>query len=130
MFSVPCVPTDVTVEINCSNNEANVTWSASDGALFYKASSLSTQGSTSLCQTTELTCTLKNLTCGQAYMVQVVAQDDICSSLPSPAKSFHSGRTKQLGCSCLLILVTKFNVGQLMCVNCHLFSPSLSSMQT
>ncbi|XP_056895182.1 fibronectin-like isoform X2 [Takifugu flavidus] len=88
--SVPCVPTDVTVVIDCSKNEANVTWSASDGALSYKASALSTQGSTSLCETTDLTCTLTNLTCGHSYMVQVVAQDNICSSLPSPAKSFQS----------------------------------------
>lgn len=96
MFSVPCVPTDVTVEINCSNNEANVTWGASDGALVYKASALSAQGSTSLCETTDLMCTLKNLTCGQAYIVQVVAQDEICSSLPSPVTNFHSGRTKTI----------------------------------
>lgn len=94
MFSVPCVPTNVTVEINCFNDEANVTWSASDGALLYRASALGAQGSTALCETTDLMCTLKNLTCGQAYMVQVVAQDDICSSLPSPAKNFHSGGTK------------------------------------
>lgn len=94
MFSVPCVPTNVTVEINCSNNEANVAWSASDGALFYKASAPNTQGSASLCETTDLTCTLKNLTCGQGYILQVVAQGSICSSLPSPATSFHSGRTK------------------------------------
>lgn len=94
VFSVPCVPTDVTVVIDCSKNEANVTWSASDGALSYKASALSTQGSTSLCETTDLSCTLTNLTCGHSYMVQVVAQDNICSSLPSPAKTFQSGRTK------------------------------------
>lgn len=82
--------------MDCSKNEANVSWNASDGALSYKASALSTQGST--CETTDLTCTLTNLTCGQSYMVQVVAQDDICSSLPSPATSFQSGRTK-LDCS-------------------------------
>lgn len=84
--------------MDCSKNEANVSWNASDGALSYKASARSTQGSTSLCETTDIRCTLTNLTCGQSYMVQVVAQDDICSSLPSPAASFQSGRTK-LDCS-------------------------------
>lgn len=47
----------------------------------------------SLCESSDLTCTLTNLTCGQSYSVQVVAQDDTCSSLPSQAARFHSGNT-------------------------------------
>ena len=89
---MPCVPTDVDVEIDCSDNEALVSWSASDGALSYKVSAQSKQGHMSICESTDLMCTLTNLTCGQLYSVQVVAQDDICSSLPSPATTFNSGR--------------------------------------
>ncbi|KAI3368520.1 hypothetical protein L3Q82_025527 [Scortum barcoo] len=88
--SVPCVPTDVKVKVDCSNNKAVVSWSASKGALSYKVSARSTQGDLSLCESREPTCTLTNLTCGQLYSVQVVAQDDICSSLPSPATKFKS----------------------------------------
>ncbi|XP_071342815.1 uncharacterized protein [Trachinotus anak] len=88
--SVPCVPTDVDVKVNCSKNEALVSWGASDGALSYKVRAQSTQGAVSSCESTGLMCTLTNLTCGQSYSVQVVAQDDICSSLPSPAAVFTS----------------------------------------
>lgn len=80
------------VKVNCSRNEAVVSWYASDGALSYKVAAASTQGAASFCETAELTCTLTNLTCGHHYFVQVVAQDDICSSLPSPAVEFKSGR--------------------------------------
>ncbi|KAM9761579.1 uncharacterized protein fndc7b [Menidia menidia] len=88
--SVPCVPTDVEVEMECSKNQAVVSWSASQGALSYKITAMSTQGAESFCETSELVCTLTNLTCGQQYFVQVVAQDDICSSFPSPAVDFQS----------------------------------------
>nr|XP_046247875.1 uncharacterized protein LOC124060678 [Scatophagus argus] len=88
--SVPCVPTDVVVETDCSENQAVVSWSASEGALSYKVSARSTLGAMSLCESTDLMCTLTNLTCGQTYSIQVVAQDDICSSLPSPATTFKS----------------------------------------
>uniref|UniRef100_A0A8P4G5R4 Fibronectin type-III domain-containing protein n=1 Tax=Dicentrarchus labrax TaxID=13489 RepID=A0A8P4G5R4_DICLA len=88
--SVPCVPTDVVVNIDCATNQSVVAWSASEGALSYKVSAQNTQGDLSLCESTDLMCTLTNLTCGQSYSVQVVAEDDICSSLPSPAIKFKS----------------------------------------
>lgn len=101
--SVPCVPTDVAVEIDCSKNQAVVSWSASEGALSYKVSAQSMQGAMSLCEGADLMCILTNLTCGQSYSVQVVAQDDLCSSLPSQAARFHSGNTTGLAhtSSCL-----------------------------
>ncbi|XP_036969323.1 fibronectin isoform X2 [Acanthopagrus latus] len=88
--SVPCVPTDVVVKMDCSENEAVVSWRASEGALSYKVSAKSSQGSMSLCESTDPVCTLTDLKCGQSYSVQVVAEDGICSSLPSPAIEFNS----------------------------------------
>lgn len=79
--------------MDCGNNRAVVSWSASDGALSYKATAQSSLGAMSRCESAGLTCTLTNLTCGQSYTVQVVAEDDICSSLPSQATTFHSGKT-------------------------------------
>ncbi|XP_008292889.1 uncharacterized protein fndc7b [Stegastes partitus] len=88
--SVPCVPTDVKIEVDCSRNEAVVSWSSSDGAVSYQVMAESKKGSISFCETGGLMCTLTNLTCGHNYLVQVVAQDGICSSLPSPAIDFYS----------------------------------------
>ncbi|KAM7387682.1 hypothetical protein PAMP_023904 [Pampus punctatissimus] len=81
---------DVNVTMDCFKNQFLVSWSASKGALSYKVTAQSTQGGVSSCESTDLMCILTNLTCGQAYAVQVVAQDDICSSLPSPANKFKS----------------------------------------
>ncbi|XP_039984445.1 uncharacterized protein LOC120790698 [Xiphias gladius] len=88
--SVPCVPTGVDVKIDCSKNQALVSWSASEGALSYKVTAQSTQGDVSSCESADLKCTLTGLTCGRSYSVQVVARDDICSSLPSPTTKFKS----------------------------------------
>uniref|UniRef100_A0A3Q2UY66 Uncharacterized LOC102300190 n=1 Tax=Haplochromis burtoni TaxID=8153 RepID=A0A3Q2UY66_HAPBU len=88
--SVPCVPTNVEVKMVCSKNQAVVSWSASNGALSYKVTAQNTVGSMSICQTAGPRCTLTNLTCGHDYSVQVVAEDETCSSLPSPAITFHS----------------------------------------
>ncbi|XP_062419461.1 uncharacterized protein LOC119216595 [Pungitius pungitius] len=88
--SEPCVPTGVHVKIDCSKNQVLVSWNASKGASSYKVTAQSTQGAMSSCESARLMCTLTNLTCGQVFSVQVVAQNDICSSLPSPAAQFNS----------------------------------------
>ncbi|XP_045905931.1 receptor-type tyrosine-protein phosphatase beta [Micropterus dolomieu] len=90
LLSVPCVPTDVEVKMRCSKNQAVVSWSASEGALSYKVTAQSSEGAMLLCESATLMCTLTNLTCGQSYSVQVVAQDNSCSSLPSPPTNFSS----------------------------------------
>lgn len=92
-FPVPCIPTDVAVKMDCSTDQAVVSWSASDGALLYNVTALSTQGEISHCETPNQMCSLNKLVCGQSYSVQVVASDNICSSLPSPATNFKTGRT-------------------------------------
>lgn len=88
---VPCIPTNVDISMDCTKNEALVSWSASDGALSYNVMAQTTNGLVSYCETTDLQCSLSNLNCGLQYFVQVVALDNICSSLPSPASPFLSG---------------------------------------
>uniref|UniRef100_A0AAV2KZF0 Fibronectin type-III domain-containing protein n=1 Tax=Knipowitschia caucasica TaxID=637954 RepID=A0AAV2KZF0_KNICA len=88
--STPCVPTDVQVMMDCGDNSALVSWSASEGALRYTVMAQGSNGSVSSCETAGLSCTLADLQCGQQYSVQVVARDEICASLPSPATSFPS----------------------------------------
>ncbi|XP_061884565.1 uncharacterized protein LOC133635404 [Entelurus aequoreus] len=88
--SAPCVPNDVDVMLDCTSNEAVVTWNATKGTLSYKVTAQSSLGTQSTCESAEPTCTLTNLTCGQFYLVQVVAEGEVCSSLPSPAARFKS----------------------------------------
>ncbi|XP_055077407.1 fibronectin-like [Periophthalmus magnuspinnatus] len=90
LTSVPCVPTNVKVLVDCSNNQATVSWDASEGALSYTVTAEGGSGISSSCETSALSCVLADLQCGQEYSVQVVSKDDICSSLPSPATLFDS----------------------------------------
>ncbi|XP_071348392.1 LOW QUALITY PROTEIN: pneumococcal serine-rich repeat protein-like [Trachinotus anak] len=87
--SVPCAPTDVSVVMDCANNTAVVSWSASRGALQYSVTARSSHSNVS-CHTSDLNCSLDNLTCGSRYSVQVVAIDDSCSSVPTQAWILNS----------------------------------------
>ncbi|XP_054888996.1 serine-rich adhesin for platelets-like [Poeciliopsis prolifica] len=84
--TVPCIPTNVSVKVNCSNNSADVSWSPSRGALRYSVLANSSHSDDS-CTASDLSC----LACGANYTVQVVAMDDRCSSLPSLPVLFESG---------------------------------------
>ncbi len=88
---MPCVPTNVSAVMACANNTALVSWSASRGAVQYSVTAQSSHSNVS-CQTSDLTCSLDNLACGNRYTVQVVAMDDNCSSIPSQALIFNSGK--------------------------------------
>uniref|UniRef100_A0A7N6FH25 Fibronectin type-III domain-containing protein n=1 Tax=Anabas testudineus TaxID=64144 RepID=A0A7N6FH25_ANATE len=83
LSTVPCVPTNISLVMNCVSNTAAVSWSASRGALHYSVTAHSFYGNAS-CQSSDLSCTLYNLTCGSQYTVQVVAIGENCSSIPTP----------------------------------------------
>ncbi|XP_055044899.2 uncharacterized protein fndc7b [Misgurnus anguillicaudatus] len=90
--TVPCVPMDVSVVMDCATAEARVSWNASDGALFYTAYAWSPSFDFLSCTSDGLDayCILSNLTCGDNYTVQVVAEGHECSSLPSQATHFRT----------------------------------------
>ncbi|KAK5919428.1 hypothetical protein CgunFtcFv8_023324 [Champsocephalus gunnari] len=89
--SVPCVPTNVSVVMDCDNNTAVVSWTASQGAVPVQYSLMAHSSHNNVsCQTSSLNCSLDNITCGNSYSVQVVAMDDNCSSIPSQALVFNS----------------------------------------
>ena len=92
LSAVPCVPTNVSVVMDCDNNTALVSWSASRGALQYSVTARGSHSNVS-CQTSDLSCSLGNLTCGSSYTVQVAAMDGSCSSVPSQAVVLNSGET-------------------------------------
>lgn len=89
--AVPCVPTNVSALTDCANNTALMSWSASRGAAQYLVTAHGSHSNDS-CQTSDLSCSLDNLTCGNRYTVQVVAMDDICSTIPSQALILDSGK--------------------------------------
>uniref|UniRef100_A0A672I5S4 Fibronectin type-III domain-containing protein n=1 Tax=Salarias fasciatus TaxID=181472 RepID=A0A672I5S4_SALFA len=69
---LPCIPTDVYVTVDCSTNDAVVSWTTSDPAFSYKVTAESTLGHMSLCETSDLNW----LQCGQIYNVITVASNE------------------------------------------------------
>ncbi|KTF75017.1 hypothetical protein cypCar_00024381 [Cyprinus carpio] len=90
--SVPCVPTGVSVVLDCATAEAHVSWNASMGALNYVAYAWSRTFNFMSCESSGPVthCTLNDLICGDNYTVQVIAVGDECSSLPSQAEHFRT----------------------------------------
>lgn len=93
--AVPCAPTNVSMVTDCNNNTALVSWSPSLGAEQYMVTAQSHQNSVS-CRTSDLTCNLDTLTCGNSYTIQVAAMDDSCSSVPSQVQMFNTGDTSTI----------------------------------
>ncbi|XP_028988094.1 mucin-4-like [Betta splendens] len=89
LTSVPCVPMNVTVTMDCASDTAMLSWSPSRGAVQYLVTATSLYD-TVTCQTSGLNCTLYNHTCGSRYTAQVVAVGDTCSSAPSETVKFNS----------------------------------------
>ncbi|KAG2461556.1 FNDC7 protein, partial [Polypterus senegalus] len=88
--TAPCRPQNVSVQIDCATNSSLVSWVHAAGAINYTATAQSNSGKVYSCTTDGQECELQNLPCGQLYMVQVVAMDNTCSSLPSTAVNIQT----------------------------------------
>ncbi|KAJ8277963.1 hypothetical protein GJAV_G00082190 [Gymnothorax javanicus] len=89
LLSAPCIPENVSVLMDCTENTVLVSWSHSQGALSYKVVAESAGGNSS-CTSSMPHCRLTNLTCGTNYTVWVVAIDDSCSTIHSERVQFQS----------------------------------------
>ena len=96
LSSVPCVPLNVSVEMDCGTGDAMVSWSPTQGAVRYRAFAQSTRGAAVTCEGSQPHCTLENVTCGAPYRVQVVSVGDNCTSLPSQAVEFQTGEVPSI----------------------------------
>lgn len=67
---------NLSVHYNVST--AQVTWGAARGASSYSATAVADQGSTIHCNTTNTSCFLTGLQCGQSYNVSVAARSWAC----------------------------------------------------
>ncbi|XP_063282186.1 fibronectin type III domain-containing protein 7-like [Pelobates fuscus] len=87
--TAPCQPQDLIENVDCESNNASLSWSASIGAVYYLAS-LSGNGTTAYCNTTDTSCSFPALTCGQSYNASVVALDNKCRSVSSATTTFDT----------------------------------------
>lgn len=91
-FSGPCIPENVQSFTHCENNLGSVSWGKSDGAESYLAIAKGQDGHVHVCTTNTTSCTWDDLHCGELYTVHVIANDQLCSSLPSNGTSIRMGK--------------------------------------
>jgi len=79
--------------MDCEANSLIVSWSESEGADSYIATLQDSTGQSTTCLgSTELSCNVTGLGCGQIYHVSVVSSDGYCDSPPTPVVDTPSGR--------------------------------------
>lgn len=89
----PCTPVIQDHSLDCVSNHATVTWVEDEDAVNVTVSAVSSLGhSTSCSSSTNSSCVLDELQCGNTYTVQVVAQGVQCSSKPSSTFEIVTGK--------------------------------------
>ncbi|XP_032883843.1 uncharacterized protein LOC116977489 isoform X5 [Amblyraja radiata] len=83
--TAPCSPQNVSAHLDCTARTTSVWWEQSEGAMFYTAIAEGMEGDRYSCNATAANCEILGLPCGQMYSITVLAMDEKCTSLPSPA---------------------------------------------
>lgn len=97
LLLVPCTPANVSSVVDCEDSTLIVSWSESSGADSYIATVKDGYGQTTTCLgTTEDSCNVTGVGCGQIYHVSVVSSDGYCDSPPSPEVETPSGTESQM----------------------------------
>lgn len=86
------MPEHVQSFTHCENNLGSVSWAKSDGAESYMAIAVGQDGHTHMCSSNTTSCTWDDLRCGELYTVHVVADDYLCSSMPSNSTLIRMGK--------------------------------------
>lgn len=90
---VPCTPATVHPDVDCGADTLTVSWSESSGADSYIATVQDSNGQTTTCQgTTEGSCNVTGVGCGQIYRVSAVSSDGYCNSRPTEVVGTPSGK--------------------------------------
>lgn len=87
-----CTPVIQDYSYSCVTNSTLVTWTKDKNTLGVTVTATSSQGDSLSCSSsTNNSCVLANLLCGQNYTVQAVAKGAQCTSKPSSATQIITG---------------------------------------
>ncbi|XP_069560947.1 fibronectin type III domain-containing protein 7-like [Brachyistius frenatus] len=82
--TAPCPPENVMESVDCDSGTITVTWSAVAGAVSYTATlDEISGGATACCTTSDTSCDVADLPCGEMYVLYVTAQGRTCNSSES-----------------------------------------------
>lgn len=83
----PCPHSHLKTSLDCNTNTAAVSWTPGSGILYYNASaSAFAIAHVQSCSTSNSSCNIDNLQCGESYNVSVSGQGQNC---PSPANDWN-----------------------------------------
>lgn len=78
--SAPCLPRDITVEVNCtSDNAVLVSWNGTYGTTNISLMAVVGGSLQTLCTTQQESCNMTSLSCGETYSLSINASNDQCS---------------------------------------------------
>lgn len=77
--------------MGCDNHTASISWSAVPGAAMYTATLEQLNGTTVCCTTSETSCDITDLPCGEIFLLLVVAEGRTCNSSQSEVDIVRTG---------------------------------------
>uniref|UniRef100_A0A3B3TCY5 Fibronectin type III domain-containing protein 7-like n=1 Tax=Paramormyrops kingsleyae TaxID=1676925 RepID=A0A3B3TCY5_9TELE len=83
--TAPCPPVIVNSTLNCTTNVASLSWVTGNAVVDVVVNASSSQGHQTWCRSTNGTCDLVDLRCGQNYTVRASVAGASCGSAASPA---------------------------------------------
>lgn len=89
--SAPCPPEDIEKSVWCDNHTASISWSVIPGAVTYTATLEQINGNTTCCTTSDTSCHIPDLPCGEMFILLVTAEGRTCNSSQSAAEIIRTG---------------------------------------
>lgn len=77
--------------VGCHNRTVSISWSAIPGAVTYTATLEQMNGGTTCCTTSGTGCDIRNLPCGEMFMLLVMAEGRTCNSSQSEGEIVRTG---------------------------------------
>lgn len=81
----PCIPMHITTEYSMTIGQ--VLWDTAAGADSYTVQGVTEQGLIVSCTTPGTNCALYNMNCGQTYIINVTANNDVCQGVSTSTES-------------------------------------------
>ncbi|XP_051990921.1 fibronectin type III domain-containing protein 7-like [Xyrauchen texanus] len=80
LSTVSCKPQNASAQLSCDTNAAVVTWEPRDNVVRHTVQAVGTDGHRINCTSSDYSCTLLSLHCGQNYNLTITALDGVCDN--------------------------------------------------
>ncbi|KAM8930644.1 uncharacterized protein RCH25_006549 [Pelodytes ibericus] len=90
IYTCPCVPKNLTIAYNCESDMVSLQWVASPGAVYYMGSIISSKMESYICNTTDTTCDISGMQCGESYNVTLTAFNTQLASVSLEQQTFYT----------------------------------------